>query len=105
MLLEKNCDTTLPRRSVRKIENEGEAESEGEGESENDAFASKYYVRICITRKCRSTSKKPTSVMFLLTLSIFAETIFRRRRISPIPLSLNKFMIENESGSSMIDPV
>ncbi len=40
-------DTTLPRNSARKIENEGEDESEGEkksdseGESENDAFASK----------------------------------------------------------------
>jgi len=42
-------DTTLPRSSARKIENEDE------GESENDAFASKYCVRICIPRKCRST--------------------------------------------------
>ncbi len=42
-------DTTLPRSSARKIENEGE------GESENDAFVSKYCVRICIARKCRST--------------------------------------------------
>jgi hypothetical protein len=50
-------DTTLPRSTARKIENEGEDESkgeeksEGEGDSENDAFASKYCVRIRIARK------------------------------------------------------
>jgi hypothetical protein len=39
-----NRDTTLPRSSKDEIENEGE----------NDAFASKYCVRICIAGKCRS---------------------------------------------------
>ncbi len=37
-------DTTPPRSSARKIENEGE------GESENDAFVSKYCAEVSVNR-------------------------------------------------------
>jgi len=46
---------TLPRSSECEVKGESEDESEGEEKNENDAIASKYCVRICIARKCRST--------------------------------------------------